>query len=211
MISTRSLSGLPDVEGFRRLTQSLAALDAVLSPEWEWRRYSFNSTWADGEMWASMRTGGGDSWCAVLTAAGAALSGLAHESSSFTPGEPKPWVFADLPAVFHAPLRDEPAADASNATFCLWRETGDAGWHAGTPPPDVDDGSAGLLSILDGDPQRYVDLALDVYERVLPLAAVRAVYDHAPLEASLINDLNPEADRIQLDADLLEIGYPAAS
>ena len=35
MISTRDLSLLPDVDGFRRLLQSMAMLDAVLCPEWQ--------------------------------------------------------------------------------------------------------------------------------------------------------------------------------
>lgn len=43
MISSRDLSGLPDVPALRRLMQSLAMLDAILSPEWEYRYFSFNS------------------------------------------------------------------------------------------------------------------------------------------------------------------------
>lgn len=84
---------LPDVRGFTRLTQSLAALDAVLSPDWEYRYYSFNAAWSDGEMMASMRDGCGDLWFAWISSVGVALHGLAHESATFEPGEPKPWVF----------------------------------------------------------------------------------------------------------------------
>ena len=54
MISTRDLSAMPDLAGFRRLARSVAMLDAILSPEWEFRYYSFNSKWAEGEMMASM-------------------------------------------------------------------------------------------------------------------------------------------------------------
>lgn len=35
MISTRDLGALPDIQGFRKLTQALAMLDAILSPEWQ--------------------------------------------------------------------------------------------------------------------------------------------------------------------------------
>ena len=45
MISTRDLSGLPDIDALKRLMQSMAMLDAILSPEWEYRCYSFNSKW----------------------------------------------------------------------------------------------------------------------------------------------------------------------
>ena len=66
MISTRDLSAMPDLAGFRRLARSLAMLDAILSPNWDSRYYSFDSKWAEGEMMASMRNGSGDMWHALL-------------------------------------------------------------------------------------------------------------------------------------------------
>lgn len=54
-VSTRDLNALPGIDGLMRLTQSLAILDAVLSPEWEYRYYSFNQAWADGEKMALCR------------------------------------------------------------------------------------------------------------------------------------------------------------
>ena len=47
------LSKLPDVRDLMRLMQSLAILDAILSPEWDYRYSSFNSRWADGEQMGS--------------------------------------------------------------------------------------------------------------------------------------------------------------
>ena len=43
IISSRDLGGLPDLQDFRRLTRSLAMLDAILSREWEDRYYSFDA------------------------------------------------------------------------------------------------------------------------------------------------------------------------
>jgi hypothetical protein len=40
MISTRDLSHLPDIDHLKSLSQSLAMLDAILCPEWEYRYYS---------------------------------------------------------------------------------------------------------------------------------------------------------------------------
>src|SRR5262245_49946339 len=120
MISTRDLSELPDIPTFRRLTRALAMLDAILSPEWEFRYYSFNSHWADGEMMASMRNGSGDHWFALLTATGIVLHGLAHECPTFQHSSPWPGVFDSLPAEFHASFLNEPAFDTANSTFCIW-------------------------------------------------------------------------------------------
>ena len=70
MISTRNLTQLPDIPTQRRLTQSLAVLGAILSPEWDLRYYSF-SKWAEGEMMASMRNGSGDDWFLLFGPPGA--------------------------------------------------------------------------------------------------------------------------------------------
>ncbi len=37
----------------------MAILEAVLSPEWECRRHSFNDHWSEAESVASMRNGAG--------------------------------------------------------------------------------------------------------------------------------------------------------
>lgn len=89
-LSTKNLKPLPDILELKRLTQSLAMLDAILSPEWEYRYYSFNQAWSDGGMMASMRNGSGDHWFAIFCAAGAAIHGLAHEAPIFRHGNPQP-------------------------------------------------------------------------------------------------------------------------
>ncbi len=45
---------LPSIPQVRHIAQSLAMLDAILSPEWDYRYYSFNSAWGPGEEMASM-------------------------------------------------------------------------------------------------------------------------------------------------------------
>ena len=47
-ISTRDFTLLPDVV-VGAVLQSMAMMDAILEPVWEWRYYSFNSRWSDGE------------------------------------------------------------------------------------------------------------------------------------------------------------------
>jgi len=62
MVTKNRLATIPNVETLKKLCQSLATLDAIISPDWEYRYYSFNSKWADGEMMASMRNGSGDDY-----------------------------------------------------------------------------------------------------------------------------------------------------
>jgi hypothetical protein len=59
MISTRSLS-LLEIDLLKSHLQSFAVLDSILSPEWEFRYYSFNSDWDENTSLASIRNGSGD-------------------------------------------------------------------------------------------------------------------------------------------------------
>ena len=210
MISTRNLEELPDIPTLRRLTRSLAVLDAILSPEWESRYYSFDSHWGDGELMASMRNGQGDDWFCLFTRAGVVVIGLDHEAPMFQPGDPWPGVIDALPSELAAAV-DEPAFDARNCTFCVWRRTAGARWEHGPvqfPDGDDPDGSARLLQILDGRPESYHAFAADYYEVDLPLDAVRAVYRHQPLTPELLARLDPGVTVDMIRQDVAEIGYP---
>jgi len=108
---------------------------------------------------------------------------------------------------------DEPAFDARNSTFCVWRRSAGARWEHGPVEfanGDDPDGSAQLLQILDGRPESYRAYAADYYEVDLPLDAIAAVYAHQPLAPALIARLNADASIDMLREDVAEIGYPDA-
>jgi hypothetical protein len=212
MISTRNLQALPDIPTLRRRTRSLAMLDAILSPEWESRYYSFDARWGPGELMASMRNGQGDHWFALFTGAGVVVIGLDHEAPMFRAGDPWPGVIDAVPLDLTTAV-NEPAFEARNCTFCIWRQTAGATWERGPvhfPDGGDPDGSAQLLAILDGRPETYRAFAADYYEVDLPVAAVAAVYGHQPLTPALIAQLNAEASIDLLREDVVEIGYPDA-
>jgi hypothetical protein len=213
-ISTRDLHLLPDVDRLRALLQSLAMLDAILSPEWESRYYSFNARWAKGQQMGSMRDGCGDDFFALFSAAGCFLKGFAHEAPMSPYGRrPKkvwPGVLDSVPAAFAACLK-EPAFSIADTTFCIWRRYSDGSWQCGAiefPAGNDPDGSQSLLSILDGRAESYKRWAEDYYERSVTLAAVRQVYGHQPLTARLVQRLNLEMGLGELVTDVDEIGYP---
>lgn len=210
MISTRNLALLPDIPSLRQLLQSLATLDAILSPDWENRYYSFNSRWAEAQQMGSMRNGSGDDWFALFKPEGAGIVGLAHEAPMFRHGDPWPGIFQGVPTEL-GELTSEPSFEPQNSTFCIWRRSRDPEWSRGPveyAPGDDPDGSAELLAILDGDPRSYRQFALDYYETALPPAAVEAVYAHHPLTDAIVRRLNPETSLEALLADLVEIDYP---
>ena len=192
-----------------RLTQSLAMLEAILSPGWEGRYYSFNSHWAAREQMASMRDGSGDDWFLLFSSAGAILKGFAHESP-MAAGPVWPGVLSDVPTAFSRFL-SEPAFAMEDTTFCLWHTIADSQWRKGNVafPLGLDpDGSAELLYILDGKPETYQQWAEEYYEVEVSLAAVKHVYAHLPLTAKIVAELNAGIGLADLAADITEIGYP---
>jgi hypothetical protein len=213
-ISTRDLSALPDVDRLKAILQAMAMLDAILSPEWQYRYYSFNSRWAPGERMGSMRDGCGDDLFALFNAAGCFLKGFAHEAP-MTPyrtrrHKVRAGVLDEVPPEF-ADCLSEPAFCMSDTTFCIWRRFGDPAWQRGKirfPQGADPDGSALLLSPLDGEPRTYKKWADDYYETDTDLAAVGHVYGHLPLTREVVRVLNPEVTLDDLAADVEEIGYP---
>jgi hypothetical protein len=213
-ISTRNLGDLSDVEGLRRLIQSMALLDAILSPDWEYRYHSFNAHWAEGEQMGSMRNGLGDDFFALFDHAGCFLKGFVHDSlMAPCRSDPKkiwPGVIDHVPPAFARGL-GEPAFSVEDTTFCLWRGPCDPSWQVGPIewPEDPDpDGSAQLLTLLDGNPESYQQYAEDYFEREIDMAAIEHVYAHKPLTQELLFLVNPGLSLEDLEADIVEIGYP---
>jgi hypothetical protein len=217
MISTRDLSDLPDVDGLRRLMQSLAMLDAILSPEWQYRYFSFNNRWALGKFMGSMRNGQGDHYFSLFNGAGCWFKGFDHEApmTPFAKNPPKvaAGVLDGVPPDFVTCLT-EPAFVLDETTFCIWRRYCDKQWQHGPvlfPKEEHSDpdGSEGLLRYLDGRPRTYHEWAEDYYERKVSLSAVEQVYAYRSLDQGVVRVLNPEVSLESLAADIEEIGYPA--
>lgn len=216
MISTRDLSALPAIETLKKLTQSLAMLDAIIMREWGYRYYSFNSKWAEGEQMASMRNGEGDGWFCAFGRPGAFLKGFDHESemSPWSMETPMVWsgVLDSVPEDFKA-FATEPAFSMEDTTFCIWRGIHDLKWTAGAisfPAGDDPDGSGWMLAILDNDPLTYKKWGEEYYERSISTTAIQQIYKGAPLTSGLVRDINPNVEFASILADAEEIAYPIA-
>ncbi len=201
-----------------KLTQSLAMLDAIVSPDWEYRYFSFNAEWDTSrkERMASMRDGSGDEYFMVFSPKGAILKGFDHESPMSPWGrEPIavwPGVLEGVPDTFSSFLA-EPAFSMGNCTFCIWRGASDLHWQRGSVVfPDAEaedpDGSERLLCMFDGKPETYVNFVAQYYEKTLDIDAVRKIYAHETLTPVIVAELNPEANWESTVKDAGEIHYP---
>ena len=210
------ISRLPDIDKVRRTSRALAMLDAVLSPEPEYRFYSFDSRWSETEETALMRNGSGDEYSIVFSPAGAIAQGFDHESPI------SPWVLPDgdcWPGLFIgvpdelASALDEPAFQdprgRRSVTVCFWRTPADDRWLCGPVEGAEEDGADWLFDLLaDGRPEAYLTFAEEYYEVALELDAVAHVYALMPLTEEIVTALNPEVLLKNLRDDIAEIGYP---
>ncbi|MER6138475.1 hypothetical protein ABT174_00230 [Streptomyces sparsogenes] len=210
---------LPEIDVLRDHCRSMAMLEAVLSPEWADRYYSFDAHWSESESMASMRNGSGDEYSIVFSAAGAYIRGFAHESPTSPYAEDGPWpgVLDDVPEVFRACVEEPAFSDEDGMpviTACIWRESGDDGWKTGTIdfPEEATgdpDGAGSLFALLvDRSAEAFQRWAEDYYEVPVNVQAVRHVLSSRPLTEGVVSALNPEVTLTDLAEDITKIGYP---
>lgn len=204
---------LPDITALVRRTQALAALDLILSPEWESRYYSFNTAWAPGQQMASMRDGCGGEWWLLFHADGwAALKGLEPDSEAWAEGgvELSAALRSAIPSIC-AEFADEPAFRWDETGFAYFRLPGAAWVRANeqTRFAKLATGEIELLQHLGQPAEAYVTYARDYYETEVPLELVQAIYRHDAITAEMIATLNAETTLAEIEAELYgEIGYP---
>lgn len=177
-LSTRNLAPLPLPAILKPLCQSIAAVEAILSPDWESRYYSYNKSWSDAEACFQMRDGQGDEMLILFSEAGTVINGFRHKSdmngwrSEPAPSKQKggflkslfsfdkkrekervqhvwPGVLDQVPSVFHEFVFGEPVKSVGT-TFCIWHVSGDNTWHTGTIQfPHHSDDSDGSGDLLE--------------------------------------------------------------
>lgn len=210
MFSTLDPTGLPPAANLQRLGQALAMLDAINSPDPEYRYYTYDPHWDTDEQLLEMNDGEGDQLLVLFRPEGCCINGYLSGQETST----KSQLTRGLPAAFEEFMFGEPV-ESIGTTFCLWY-TPAHGWQTGVVDKDEDDGSEDLLAIFDLNPETYADWAngyyLDETEREpLEVADVARFYQHEPLTLATAQALNADlTDAAQLAAEAEIIGYPHA-
>ena len=210
MISTRNLSTLPDAATLQPLCKGMAVLDAINSPDWEYRYHSYDPNWDLDEAVFQLNTGEGDEMLILFRPEGCCINGYVD---TYTQPD-KAQVTQGLPAAFEQFVFGEPVSSIGT-TFCLWY-TPATGWQTGALDKDADDGSEEMLYLLDGRPEAYAEWANEYFVEdtgrpLIEVADVARVYRGEALTREVVQRLNPELeseDLVQLATDLQEIGYP---
>jgi hypothetical protein len=210
MISTHDL---PSINDLKQYLQSLALLDSILSPEWEFRYYSFNLQWDEDTALASIRNGSGDHIFFAFNKFGCLIKGFSHESSMspFLSEPPSiyPGVINKVPAEFIKYLQNI-SLIPEETSFCIWKKYSDISWQLGEvifPDTNDPDGSRQLLSMVFTNPKQYQKWAEEYYEISVEIELIAHVFFHKPLTQDIIFEINPQSSLEIVNNDLQEIGY----
>jgi hypothetical protein len=207
MISTRDYSLLPDRNALQSICRAISVLDAIISPEWEYRYYSYNNKWAENEEFFEMRNGSGDQMLILFRQDGCVINGFAHEFEQ----QYKEKLTQNLPEIFNEFIFGEPIKSIGT-TFCLW-SIEQKKWQVGQIK-SFKDNSEKMLNIFDGNPQTYIDWASGYFEESykesgISLETVEKIYSGKTLTKQMVLTIVDELDDWeQLESDLIEIGYP---
>ncbi|MBT2558563.1 hypothetical protein J7E24_12260 [Hymenobacter sp. ISL-91] len=210
MISSLNPAALPSAADLQRLGQALAMLDAINSPDPEYRYYTYDPQWDADEQLLEMNDGEGDQLLVLFRPEGCCINGSLSGYEAADKGQ----LTRGLPAAFEEFMFGEPVASIGT-NFCLWY-TPAHGWQTGIVDEAEDDGSEDLLAMFDHNPETYADWAngyyLDETEREpLEGADVARFYRHEPLTQATAQALNADlTDWAQLAAEAEIIGYPHA-
>lgn len=191
----------------RRRFKALALADAILSPDWQYRYFSYNSAWNVGEEMASMRDGEGSEYFFWFPQKGACFKIFAKESPlSVAEREQLPAQAQATAPEQYAAFFAEPAFTIHNSTALGWFDEVAQKWQG---YGDLATACALLQLVLDGTPQAYQAWAEEYYERPIDLLALQSIFAFEPLDGLTVQALNPELSLPDLSADLTEISFPA--
>ncbi|WP_405252579.1 hypothetical protein [Dokdonia sp. Asnod3-C12] len=208
-ISTKNIHLLPDPSALKEICKSLAALEAIICPEWEYRYYSYQKDWSATEEFCEMRNGQGDHMLIVFSEHETCINGFDHESelngwkeievketkSLFSKlfGSKKEiktpltqeialGILDNLPPAFNEFIYGEPVKSIGT-TFCVWQTKTDDSWNMGKAihlDDDYEDGSSNLFHLLDRNPMTFKNWAEEYYEEE---------FEHRKLDIALIEKI----------------------
>ena len=208
MLSTQNLTALPAELDLQRTCKAQAVLDAILSPEEEYRYHTYDAHWGDGEEVFELNDGEGDQLLILFALEGAVVNGYADGLDDADPAV----LQAALPEPFHEFMRQEPV-QSIGTTFCLWTLANEP-WQL-APGSAAEDASGELLFLLDGHPRTYLTWAQEYFEEhIFPeggplLGTVMQLYYGETLTRPMVLSLvRHVADWEALRRDLDEINYP---
>ncbi len=191
------ISFLPNPSVLKDTAKRIALLDAVLMQEWEYRYYSFNSRWNEGEEMSSMRDGSGNEFYILFRNTECCIKIIDKEINNTKDILKETGKIQGRGNAFIDCFLSEPAFDPEYISFLFWNI--DGRWkHLGSDKTE-------FLNIFLHPESEYRKIAEDYYERDISDELLKRMLT-GRLEMDLFLELNPELDLEILKNDLKEIG-----
>ena len=177
--------------------KSLALLDAIVEPEWEYRYFSYDSKWGESEEMASMRDGQGGHWFVLFD----------RELIGYKCISPEDGFFDDLDNLKnnipseYCNFINEPAFYKDEATS-VWILQNNNWVTFGKK--DIN-GVIDFPTVLEWQAEDYQTWAEEYYERDLDLESIKQVFAHNVTE-DIIRKLNQDISLLDIQESIKEIG-----
>jgi len=199
LLALRSIELLETIDVKKRL-QSLAMLDAIICPEWEYRYFSFNSFWDANESMASMRDGEGNNYFILFK--DSKIVGKVFDKQYTLNKQEREKIVKKIPKTLEY-FFDEPAFSIDEMSFIFWKEENTKKWFS--LPTSTNLSYLGFLFTAE----IYVEWAQKYYEIEIDATVVNEIFQHLPLTQERIRKLNDKLVLSDLEDDIQEIGYPS--
>jgi len=184
------------IKTLRQKLKNFALADAIISPNWESRYFSYNGKWSAAEEVASLRDGCGGEWFLWLSANLAAYKCLSPEDGLMADLENAK---TKIPTDYDSFITD-PAFSMDRAT-CIWYWE-DSSWQKqGLSVEYLID----LEAIIKWTTKDYHAWATDYYEREIDIKALDNLFETTFSEETALK-LNSEVDMSELRKELMEMG-----
>lgn len=174
----------------------LALLDAIIEPEWEYRYYSFNSKWADGEEMSSLRDSCGGEWFILFFddkigfKCTSPEDGLAPNFVELKDSLPKEY----------SGFISEPAFSMDSGS-CIWYLDENEWVKLGININDLPDPD----SIQNMTANGYCQFAEEIYEQELDSDIIESIFN-GNFTLDMATKINPKVNLDNLKSELIEIG-----
>ena len=194
----KSIDMLPEIKEVYETCQSLAVIEAILMQEWDFRYFSFNSSWDVNKSMASMRDGCGSHYYMTFDSQLTKCLGKLYN---------KPIGVKDT-----TPIKDvymfeeflqEPAFENEDATIYYYKTSNKIKWQSIPFLSDIP-----FLGFLVNKENAYIPWAESCYEIEIKTQPVIDIFNYQPVTSSMVNQLNPNCCISTLIDDLNEINYP---
>ena len=198
----KNINQLPSIEKVIEISQSLAMLDAILMPDWEYRYFSFNKEWNINQYMASMRDGEGSHYYILFDLVNKTSCCLGKIYDNELPNNKE--IHSQIKTLknFNKFL-DEVAFENIDASFYFYYSYETNHWEV---VPSTD--NIPFLGMMKDKEKAYISWAEKYYEVKIDRDTVTKIFNFIPLDDNMIANLNPNITAHEILEDIKEIGYP---